>query len=221
MERKREYLERLPFWKELSDSEKELVFKHSGFQKYEKGRIIHSCDSNCLGMVTVVKGTIRTYIMSEEGREITLFKLYGGDTCVLAASCVIRQITFDTFMVAEDDCEVLVIHASAFLRLTQNNIHVRCYMFELSTEKFSAVMWSMQQILFKKFDRRLASFLIGEYERTGSPVINMTHEQIAQHTSSAREVVARMLKRFASDGLVEFRRGTIRLTDIEGLKKIS
>lgn len=220
MDRKMEYLEGLPFWSELSESEKELAYKSSGFHKYEKGRIIHCCDADCLGMVTVIKGSIRTYIMSEEGREVTLFRLHVGDSCVLAASCVIRQITFESFMVAEEECEVLIIYAPTFLRLTKENVYARCYMYELSTEKFSAVMWSMQQILFNKFDKRLASFLVQEYERTGNLVINMTHEQIAQHTSSAREVVARMLKRFANDGLVEFRRGAISLVDLEGLKAI-
>ena len=220
METINRYLEKLPFWGRLSIDEQELVKKYSSIQKYEKGRLIHGCDSNCLGMITVLKGSIRTYMMSDEGREITLFKLYEKDTCVLAASCIISQITFDTFMTAEEDCDILVIQASAFLQLIEKNIYVKCYMYELSTERFSSVMWSMQQILFMKFDQRLASFLMEEYERTGKNEIKMTHEQIAQNTSSAREVVARMLKRFAADGLVEIKRGTIRLTDVEGLRDI-
>lgn len=215
------YLEALPFWNRLTEDEKELVKQNSSAQKYEKGRLIHGCDSNCLGMITVINGSIRTYLMSEEGREVTLFKLYKNDTCVLAASCIISQITFDTFMTAEDDCDILVIPASVFLQLIEKNIYVKCYMYELSTERFSSVMWSMQQILFMKFDRRLASFFIDEYERTGQAVIKMTHEQIAQNVSSAREVVARMLKRFALDGLIELKRGNIRLIDIEGLRDIA
>lgn len=215
------YLEALPFWNRLTEDEKELVKQNSSVQKYEKGRLIHGCDSNCLGMITVINGSIRTYLMSEEGREVTLFKLYKNDTCVLAASCIISQITFDTFMTAEDDCDILVIPASVFLQLIEKNIYVKCYMYELSTERFSSVMWSMQQILFMKFDRRLASFLVDEYERTGQAVIKMTHEQIAQNVSSAREVVARMLKRFVLDGLIELKRGNIRLIDIEGLRDIA
>lgn len=221
MESINRYLEALPFWNRLTEDEKELIKQNSSVQKYEKGRLIHGCDSNCLGMITVINGSIRTYLMSEEGREVTLFKLYKNDTCVLAASCIISQITFDTFMTAEDDCDILVIPASVFLQLIEKNIYVKCYMYELSTERFSSVMWSMQQILFMKFDRRLASFLIDEYERTGQAVIKMTHEQIAQNVSSAREVVARMLKRFALDGLIELKRGNIRLIDIEGLRDIA
>ena len=104
--------------------------------------------------------------------------------------------------------------------LAQQNIYARCFLYELATARFSAVMWSMQQVLFARFDRRLATFLLNEYERTGNAEIRMTHEQIAQHVSSAREVVARMLKRFASDGLVEMRRGAIRLSDPDGLRRL-
>ena len=99
----------------------------------------------------------------------------------------------------------------AFDKLMKKNIYVRCFAYELLCERFSSVMWTMQMILFKGYDRRLASFLISEYKNTGLATIQMTHEQIAQYTNSAREVVARMLKRFASDNLVEFKRGRITL----------
>lgn len=93
-------------------------------------------------------------------------------------------------------------------------------MYELLSERFSSVVWTMQMILFKKYDCRLASFLINEYEQTGDRIIKMTHDEIAQYTNSAREVVARMLKRFANDGLLEFKRGKIILLDIQALKEI-
>ena len=78
----------------------------------------------------------------------------------------------------------------------------------------------MQQILFERFDRRLAGFLLEEYARTGSREILMTHEQIAAQVSSAREVVARTLKRFSADGLVEMKRGKLLLKDPNALKKL-
>ena len=181
---------------------------------------MHSQDSACLGMILVLEGEARAYILSEEGREITLFRLHAGEPCVLSASCVISRLTFDTHIVAETGCTVLVIGPDAFSSLTDRNIYVRCFMYELATEHFSAVMASMQQILFMRYDRRLAMFLLEEHERTNSCEIRMTHERIAQNTSSAREVVARTLKRFSTQGLVELRRGSIMLKDIGGLKKI-
>ena len=219
-ERAEEYLTQLPYWDMLSQEDQELVRHNTTMQRYEKGQFIHSDLYDCLGMVLVLQGEIRTYLLSEEGREVTLFRLYEGDPCVFSASCAIRQITFEVHMTAEQDCTLLVVRTGAFAELTRRNVYVRCLMYELMLERFSSVMWSMQQILFHGFDRRLAAFLIGEYDRTGVPVIQMTHEQIAQHTSSAREVVARMLKRFATDGLVEVRRGSIRLTSPDDLRKL-
>ena len=217
---KESLLKNLPFFEHLSDDEKKQADSYSSVREYKKGSLIHSGGSECLGMIMLISGEIRTYILSEEGREITLFRLYPKDTWVLSASCVISQITFDTHMTAEADCSVLVLSSGFFSALCEKNIYARCYMYELLTERFSSVMWTMQQILFKGFDRRLAAFLISEYERTGLKQIKMTHEQIAQHTSSAREVVARMLKRFAADGLVEVKRGLITLKDTDALKRM-
>lgn len=160
-------------------------------------------------MLFILSGEIRTYLLSDEGREVTLFRLYPGELCVLSASCVISQITFDTQMTAGMNTDVLIIPANVIAALKEKNLHVRCFLYELATKRFSAVMWAMQQIMFKG----LAEFLFAEAERTGSDTIRMTHEQIVQHISSAREAVARMLKSFSEDGLVELKRGAITLRD--------
>lgn len=210
----------LPFWKQLKEEEKAYVIDRISIRHYKKGAIIYGCKDVCLGMICVLSGSIRVSLLSEEGREITLFRLERGDPCVLSAACVMHQITFDTQMEAEQDCDLAVIDSGAFQYLTEKNIYVKCFMYELITERFSSVMWTMQQILFAKMDQRLAGFLIKEYDRTNEPKIRMTQEQIAQQINSAREVVARMLRRFVSDGLVEVRRGEILLKDPERLRKI-
>lgn len=215
----RDTLLRLPFWDRLAGDEQALVAESAAIRRYEKGRFIHNGDADCLGMLYLLSGEIRTYILSEEGREITLFHLYGGDTCVFSAACAISQLTFETLIRAEQDCELLVLGTGAFTRLTEQNIYVRCFVFELIAERFSTVMWTMQEIMFKGFDRRLAAFLAAEHERSG-PEIRMTHEQIARRVNSAREVVARMLKRFEADGLVEARRGVIRVLEPERLRSL-
>ena len=139
---------------------------------------------------------------------------------MLSASCVISQITFDTQLSAGADTAILVVPANIVDALAAQNIHLRCFLYELATKRFSDVMWAMQQIMFKGLDRRLAEFLLAEAERTGSNTIRMTHEQIAQHISSAREAVARMLKGFSEDGLVELRRGAITLRDKNSLNRL-
>lgn len=215
------YLERLPYWDKLSGSERGAMRAGAVERSYSRGETIHGGGVECLGMVMVLSGLTRTYVLSEEGREVTLFRTGEGECCVLSASCVISQITFDTFMCAETDCKLLVVPTGVFGALTRENIYVRCYMYEQATSRFSDVMWAMQNVLFRRFDQRLAAFLLSESERTGSNEIRMTHEQIAQNTSSAREVVARMLKRFAADGLVEARRGAIRIIDAGGLRELA
>ena len=156
----------LPFWEHLEYAQKRYAEDHAVFRHYGKGSMIYSSGSLCLGMACVQKGSVRVYLLSEEGREITLFRLEKGDPCVLSAACVISQITFDTYMEAEQGCDLLVIPAAAFRQLTEENIHVKCFVYELMTERFSSVMWTMQQILFAGLDRRLAGFLVQEYDRT-------------------------------------------------------
>ena len=213
-------LERLPFWAQLNDSERELVRLHTTKRSYARGELIHGGGSECLGMVLVLSGLARTFVLSEEGREVTLFRLGEGEGCVLSAGCVISEIDFETFLSAEEKTRLLIVPSGVFARLTEGNLRVRLYMYEQAASRFSAVMWAMQNLLFRRFDRRLADFLLEEYERTGSREIRLTHERIAQNTSSAREVVARMLKRFAADGLVELRRGSIRLVDTDALREL-
>lgn len=213
-------LERLPFWKLLTDSEKELVQQNAVIRLYEKGTRVYSSERECLGMLFVMQGEMRTYLLSEEGREVTLFRIYPNDLCVLSASCVISQISFDTQMSAQKDTEALMIPPNIVLLLKEKNLSVRCFLYELATQRFSDVMWAMQQILFKRLDQRLALFLMQESQRLGTDTIHMTHEQIAQQISSAREAVARMLKQFSEDGLVELKRGAIRLLDQKGLKAL-
>jgi cAMP-binding proteins - catabolite gene activator and regulatory subunit of cAMP-dependent protein kinases len=218
---KDELVTKLPFWGKLTPDEAENVRLSATISGYAKGTVVQSCDGECLGAVFVLKGQIRTYLLSEEGREVTLYRLNEGDFCVLTASCVISQITFETQITAEDETQMLIINAGAFERLANGNVQVKLFMYELIIERFSEVMWAMQQILFMGYDKRLAVFLYDEYSRTGSNDIKMTHEQIAKITGSAREVVSRMLKRFSDDGIVQFKRGVIILKDINRLKKIT
>lgn len=213
-------LNKLPFWTSLTEQEKEILRKSAVIRRYEKGSFIHSSDRDCLGMLFIISGEIRTYILSDEGREITLFCLYPNDLCVLSASCVISQISFDTQMTARQDTEVLIIPPNITALLKEQNISVRCFLYEQATERFSEVMWAMQQILFKGLDQRLAAFLVEECERTNSNTVRITHEQIARNISSAREAVARMLKQFTQDGLVELKRGEIIIKDTDGLKRL-
>lgn len=214
-------LETLPFWPRLSKEECDLLHRSCNLRHFKKNTVIHGFEEECLGMIRVVSGMLRVAIISEEGREITLLRVSAGEYCVLSASCMIHQITFNTQITTEDDTNLLVVNTAAFKWLTERNIYARCFMYELFTEHFSEVMWTMEQILFMGYDKRLALFLAEEWERTGSQKLHMTHEQIARNTGSAREVVSRMLRRFAEDGIVSISRGNIFLKDPKKLKKLT
>lgn len=213
-------LTKLPFWNQLSEKEKAFTQRGSTQRTYEKGFYILGFSDACLGMVYVNKGSIRVYITSEEGREITLFHVSEGDCCVFSSACVIGGITLDVQMIAENDVELLAIHAGTVATLIASNLHFKCFVYELSATRYSTVVWVMQQILFTHFDKRMARLLLSVYEKTGDRTIHMTQETMAQEVNSAREVVARMLRQFASDGWIELRRGTVVLKNIAALKNI-
>lgn len=212
------HLDELPIWPRLSEAQRRRVAEGTVAAHFDKGTFLSS--GSCMGMIHIVKGSVRVYLLSEDGREVTLFRIGEGDTCVMSASCAVSQISFEVHMTVERDCDILLIPSSVFNSLADENIYVKCYMYEVITERFSSVVWTLQQILFKNMDRRLAEYLIHRYEESGSVNLPATQEQIAVDINSAREVVARMLKRFAEDGLVETKRGTIVLKDIEALRAL-
>ena len=214
------YMGRLPYWNDLEKDEKEAVARGAVIREYKKGTYIYGMQDACLGMVYVQKGSIRVFLTSEEGREVTLFHIGEGDSCILSASCVMGEISLEVQLVAEMDTEILAVPAGTYKKLMESNLRLRCFTYELSTKRLSSVVWVMQQILFVHFDERLARFLLTEYEKTGSTKIFMTQEEIAREVNSAREVVARMLRQFAEDGWIEVGRGTITLKDIQSLKQI-
>ncbi len=210
----------LPFWESLTNSQKELLVSESSLVSYNKNQIVHSSESECVGMLFVLSGSLRVYLSSEEGREITLYRIHAGETCIMGASCVLKSITFDIFIDAVEDTQVIQVPSGAINTTMNQNVYIECYAYKMAAERFSDIMWAMQQILFMSFDKRLAIFLLDESSSSHSDEIRMTHEQIAKLMGSAREVVTRMLKYFSSEGYVELSRGTVRLTDKTALKKL-
>lgn len=213
-------LPKIPFWANLSSEEKALVSQRALTKSFNKDQIITSDRSACLGIILILMGGVRISLISDEGREVTLYRAHAGEFCVSTAFCVIQQLTFDAIVTAEEDTTVLVIPSSVCARLMDSNIHVRAFVFENSTKRYSQTIWAIQQMLFKRFDQRLASYLILAYEQNRSDELKKTQEEIARDVNSAREVVARMLQEFAAKGLVEIKRGKIVLKNIEGLKKL-
>lgn len=214
------YSDVFPFWTEISEREKEFICNHSTDIVYKKGTTIHD-STECSGVIFVQSGCLRVYMMSDEGKDITLYRLYKGDMCMLSASCVLSSITFDVLIDAEEDSECYVINGPAFMKISNDNPKVKIFSLETAVSRFSDVMWVMQQILFMSMDKRLAIFLLDESSRTGSDFIALTHEQIARYIGSAREVVSRMLKYFVNEDIVKSSRKGITIIDKQRLRALT
>lgn len=212
--------DRLPFWDNLIQSEKDLLISSARTVHFNKGQSVHSGENECFGLLIVKSGRIRTYITSDEGREVTLYRLENNDICILSASCVLEAIYFDVSVDAETECDVIQITSAAFSRLSSGNVYAELFSYKSAAERFSDVMWAMQQILFTSFDKRLASFLLDESTKLDTLDIQMTHEQIARYLGSAREVVSRMLKYFSKEGFVTLSRGGIHILDKASLRAL-
>lgn len=217
----REALEEIfPFWKELLPEEKEMVKENARVETYGKGVVINRTTEECKGLMAVRAGQLRTYILSEEGREVTLFRVQEGEICVLSASCLMDSIIFDVLIEAMEPTEVIIIPSSVLHQIKDKNPYVELYLYKTATEKFSDVMWTMQQILFLRIDQRVAAFLWDEMQRQKSMTITVTHDEIARYIGSAREVVTKVLKYLAQEKVVELKRGKIEIVNKEKLKRL-
>lgn len=211
----------LSFWPKLTPEQQQQLWQHVVPVVYEKGRCLHHAHDSCAGLLLISKGQLRAYMLSENGKEITLYRLYTGDICILSAACVLDTITFEVAIDAEEDTHVLQIDAPFFHQLAEQNIYVKCFGYELATSRFSDVMWSMQQILFMNADQRLAIFLIDELSKHNGDELQLTHEQIARYMGSAREVVTRLLRYFVQEGIVQASRGTLKIIDRPKLYRLA
>ena len=209
-----------PFWQGLSEEWKARLTEAAVYRKIEKGTVVHSGSADCLGLLLVCSGQLRAYIISEEGREITIYRLFERDICLFSASCMMRNIQFDITIEAEKDTEAWVIPPKLYRKLTEESAAAANYTNEVMGSRFSEVMWLMEQIMWNRFDRRLASFLLEESALEGSDSLLITHEKIANHLGSAREVVTRMLRYFQREGLLKLSRGTICILSREKLAEI-
>ncbi len=210
-----------PVWSKLTPRQQETLSGAALDRTVPKGSVIHRDHLECTGLVLVGSGRLRAYILSEDGREVTIYRLLDGDVCLFSASCILHNIQFDVSIEAEKDTQVLVIPPEVYRALMEESAPVANYTNDLMSSRFSEVMWRIEQIMWKSFDRRLASFLLEESALEGTDTLSITHEKIAQHLGSAREVVTRMLRCFQQEGLVKLSRSRVELLDRKGLARLA
>ena len=211
----------LPYWKKLKENEKRIFTENMRLVRYKRGENIHSAGLDCEGLMVVRSGRLRVYLISATGREATLFRPAPGETCIFTASCIMRNIDFDVYIDADADSEVYILPVRYYQEVCNLNKDAEDFTNQVIAARFSDVMWVMEQILFSSVDKRLALFLLEQSDDEKSDTFSITHEAIAGHLGSAREVVSRMLKYFEREGMVEVFRGGVKITDAAKLRKVA
>ena len=207
-----------PVWAQLSAQQQNKLGAGTVARNVKKGSALHSGSSECTGLLLVREGQLRAYILSDEGREVTLYRLFDRDICLFSAACIMRSIQFEIMIEAEKDTSLWVIPAEVYQGIMAESAPLSNFTNEIMASRFSEVMWLMEQIMWKSFDKRLAGFLLEESALEGSPVLKLTHDSIAKHMGTAREVVTRMLRYFQGEGMVKLSRGAVEITDEEALE---
>lgn len=213
--------EYFPIWDKLTTSQRSMLEHAASRRTAPKGTVLHAGTADCVGLYVVHSGQLRAFILSEEGKEVTLYRLFERDICLFSASCMLASIQFDITIEAEKDSELWVIPTDVYRDLMEQSAAVANYTNQIMATRFSEVMWLMDQIMFQSFDNRLASFLLSESEIDGTDMLKITHERIANHMGTAREVVTRMLKYFQAEGMVVLTRGGIRIADRIKLERLT
>ena len=215
-----ELKEIFPIWEKLTDSEQAELNRCAVLKKFPRGTIVHRGNMDCMGLLVVCSGQLRAYFLSDEGREVTLYRLFEMDMCLFSASCAMKSIQFEVIIQAEKDSQVWIIPPFVYKKVMEESAPLANYTNEIMAARFSEVMWLIEQIMWKSFDKRLAGFLLEETALEQTNVLKLTHETIANHLGTAREVVTRMLRYFRSEGMVKLTRGSIEVLDRKRLEQL-
>lgn len=209
-----------PIWDQLNITQQNQIAGHLIARSVKKGALVHGGGAECTGLLLVKSGQLRAYLLSEDGHEITLYRLFDRDLCLFSASCMLRGIQFGIVVQAEKDTALWVIPAEVYQSVMERSAPAANFTNEVMAARFSEVMWLIEQIMWKSLDKRVASFLLEESAIEGAGRLKLTHETIANHLGTHREVITRMLRYFQSEGLVKLSRGAVELLDSKGLEAL-
>ena len=211
----------IPFWNKLTSAQQERLSAAAVSRQVKAGTVVHNGSADCLGLLVIESGQLRAYILSDEGREITIYRLFDRDMCLFSASCIMRSIQFEVTVEAEKDTDLWVIPSEIYQSIMEGSAPVSNYTNELMASRFSDVMWLMEQVMWKSLDKRVAAFLLEEVSIEGTSHLKITHETIANHLGSHREVITRMLRYFQNEGMVKLSRSSIEITNAKKLEELN
>lgn len=209
-----------PIWNQLTKNQQDRLLGSLMTSRVSKGTVVHNGSADCTGLLLLKSGQLRAYILSDEGREITLYRLFDMDMCLFSASCIMRSIQFEIIIEAEKDTGLWIIPADVYKNIMNESAPAANYTNELMASRFSDVMWLIEQIMWKSLDKRVAAFLLEEAAIEGTYELKITHETIANHLGSHREVITRMLRYFQNEGMVRLSRGMVAVLDEKKLRAL-
>jgi len=215
-----EFKDYFSIWDKLTPEQQKTIDSSVVQRSIKKGTVVHNGSLECTGLLLVKTGQLRAYILSDEGREITVYRLFDMDICLLSAACIMRSIQFEIIIEAEKDTDLWIIPPYVYKRIMEESPAVANYTNEIMATRFSEVMWLMEQVMWKSLDKRVAAFLQEEAAIEGTNELKITHETIANHLGSHREVITRMLRYFQNEGIVKLSRGTVTIVDEARLKAL-
>ena len=207
-----------PFLNAADAAFQRVFFEHGMRVELPAGQFICMEGNQCAHLPLVLSGTARVYKIAESGREITLYRINPGESCILTASCIVNSRDFPAFAVTEAAVEAVVIPAGELPSWFNRHEAWRAYLFDLLVQRLGSVIELVEAVAFRHMDARLAAYLLATTPPDG--LLEKTHEAVAADLGTSREVVSRLLKDFEQDGLVALSRGVIRVRDEDGLAQI-
>jgi CRP/FNR family transcriptional regulator len=209
-------IQRFPFLQRADSRFRDSFFAHTNLISVAVGSPICDQGVHCQQLALITSGIARVYKLGENGREITLYRIGPGESCILTASCIVSGSPFPAFAVCEETIEALVIDSAKVRQWTDEFPAWRSYLFSLISDRLSDVISVIEEIAFRRVDRRLADYLL---QRLSSDdlSIKITHQAIASDLGTSREVVSRILKDFEHQGVITVSRGQLQITDLAGL----
>jgi len=211
-------VQKLSFLRKGDDVFKEKFFSAASSVFFPMGTSIAADGSECGQLAIVTSGRVRVYKLSETGREITLYRIEAGDSCVLTASCIMSQMPFPAIAVTETDCEAVVLPAGQVRNWLVDSPVWSLFIFGLISRRLSEVIAVLEDIAFHHVDERVSAYLIAR--ASNSPTFRVTHQQIAADLGTTREVISRILKDFERKGLIKGSRGQIDVLNPMGLQSL-
>ena len=193
--------------------------REAQFTKIPAGHDVFVDGDRVDGIALLLSGVVRVYKIGETGREITLYRFGLGQSCILSANAILSDKSFPAIATVEEDAEAVMIPAEVFRAWVNKYELWREFVFDLLSERLSTVMTVVDEVVFKRMDRRVASLVLNQ-AKVQNPM-RITHQEIAAELGSSREVISRILEDFSKEGLIESGRGTIEVLDLEGLESRS